>query len=120
MKVINIIVALSIILSSAVLANEARFTVGTTGYLMDTCEDVISNPGTFNSGYCAGVYNTVHRSKLMRIGVMGVEYCPPKDINTFVNVGIIIKYIKANPKYWATGDDYYAVELALKEAWPCK
>ena len=101
-------------------ANDARFKVGTSGYLMDACEDVISNPVTFNSGYCAGVYSTIHRAKLLRIGVLGIKYCPPKDINTFANVAIIIKYIKSHPKHWSTGDDYYAVELALKEAWPCK
>ena len=113
-------IALLVMLSNiTAAANNSQFEIGSPGYLMRACEDTLANRATFESGYCVGIYRVVHSSKLLSLGTIGTDYCPSKTMDTDVNIALVVKYIKNTPKTWRTGDDYYSVELALKDAWPC-
>ena len=98
-----------------------RFELGTRGYLMDACQEALDAKNTFAAGYCHGTYNTVILSRLYGMTSLGTKWCPNnKDsLDTNIHLGIIIKWIKNHPKQWNTGESYYAIELALKEAYPC-
>lgn len=96
-----------------------QYEIGTPGFLLNACQDAVDKKYTFGMGYCVGVYTTVKRSRLSSIGVYGTTYCPSKNESPEINLLLIIKYLSEHPKTLAIGDDYYMVELALLDAWPC-
>lgn len=104
-------------------ATKSQFSIGDRGYLMEACEEAISNTSksqSFKSGYCFGIYNAATDANLLKMGTLGKDYCPTDSgLKTNVGMAIVAKWIRNHPKQWYTGQAYYSVVLAMKEAYPC-
>lgn len=107
-------------LLSTSLLSQSRFKFDTRGYLMDACQEALEQKNTLAAGYCRGVYSAAMDS-LIGIISIGTKWCPTGDnfLDPKINFGIIIKWLKNHPKQWNTSETSYAIQLALKEAYPC-